>query len=137
MTVPKRFGVLRFVAALLKVLAWIALIVAILAGIGAALSNFTTFLQTPSVVSTPIRGPILNFFGSAAGGIIAGIVAALSGILLFVIYYAIGESISMQLAVEENTRLTAALLLRMHQESQPDPRTGGGYAPYASEPFEG
>lgn len=137
MTVPKRFGVLRFVAALLKVLAWIALILAILTGIGAGLANFTTFLQTPTITSIPFLTPILNLLSSAAGGIVAGVIAALSGVLLFVLYYALGESISMQLAVEENTRLTAALLLRMHQESQPDPRTAGGYTPYASEPFEG
>ncbi len=136
MTVPKRFGVLRFVAALLKVIAWIVLILAILGGVVAGLSNFTNFLQTPALVSTPVIGPLLNLMGAGAGGIITGIVAALSGILLFVIYFALAESISMQLAVEENTRLTAALLLRMHQESQPDTRSAyaGGYP---SEPFEG
>lgn len=137
MTVPKRFGILRFVAALIKVLAWIILILAILGGIAAGLADFTTALQTPSMVSTPIIGPIFNLLGSSTMGIITGIFAALSGVFTFVFLYAIGESISMQLAVEENTRLTAALLLRMHQESQPDPRTAGGYAPYASEPFEG
>ena len=36
MTVPKRFGVLRFIGALLKVLAWIILIVSVLGGVGAA-----------------------------------------------------------------------------------------------------
>jgi drug/metabolite transporter (DMT)-like permease len=137
MTVPKRFGVLRFIAALFKVLAWIVLILAVLGGIAVALSSFGTFMQTPSMVDIPIIGPLLNVFGSGAGALLTGIGAALGGLLLFVVYFAIGESISMQLAVEENTRLTAALLLRMHQESQPDPRTAGGYAPYASEPFEG
>jgi len=137
MTVPKRFGVLRFIAALFKVLAWIALIIAILTGIAVALANFASFLQTPSTVPIPVLAPILNVLGSGAGAIVAGMLAALGGVVFFVIYYAIGESISMQLAVEENTRLTAALLLRMHQESQPDPRAAGGYTPYASEPFEG
>ena len=122
MTVPKRFGVLRFVAALLKVIAWIVLILAILGAVVAGLSNFTTVLQTPSVVSIPILGQVLNLLGAGASGILAAVVAALSGVLLFILYFALAESISMQLAVEENTRLTAALLLRMHQESQPDTR---------------
>ena len=48
-----------------------------------------------------------------------------------------GELIALYLATEENTRLTAALLLRMHQESQPEPRANAAYAStYASEPFE-
>ena len=137
MTVPKRFGVLRFIAALFKVLAWIALIIAILMGIGVALVNFTSFLQTSSAGQISALTPLLGALGSGVGAIAAGVLAALGGVVIFVIYYAVGESISMQLAVEENTRLTAALLLRMHQESQPDPRTAGGYTPYASEPFEG
>jgi hypothetical protein len=59
------------------------------------------------------------------------------GVIYFVIFYAFAEGISMQLAMEENTRLTAALLLRMHQESQPDTRATGAYTSYPSEPFEG
>ena len=137
MTVPKRFGVLRFVAALLKVIAWIVLILAILGAVVAGLSNFTTVLQTPSVVSIPILGQVLNLLGAGASGILAAVVAALSGVLLFILYFALAESISMQLAVEENTRLTAALLLRMHQESQPDTRSTYASPGYPSEPFEG
>ena len=50
----------------------------------------------------------------------------------------VGESLHLSLAMEENTRLTAALLLRMHQESQPaEPasygQTGSGFV---NEPFE-
>jgi hypothetical protein len=138
MTVPKRFGVLRFIAALLRVIAWVILILAVVVGVVAGLSSFTDFLNTESVVGIPILGPILNLLGASAGGVVAGIAAALSGLVLFVIYFALAETISMQLAMEENTRLTAALLLRMHQESQPDPRAAAaGYgSTYASEPFE-
>jgi hypothetical protein len=137
MTVPKRFGVLRFIAALLRVIAWVILILAIVVGVAVGLSSFADFLSTESIVGIPIVGPFLNLMGAGAGGVIAGIGAALSGLLFFVFWYALAESISMQLAIEENTRLTAALLLRMHQESQPDPRAAAGYgATYASEPFE-
>lgn len=137
MTVPKRFGVLRFIVVVLKVIAWIILVVAILTGIGAALTQFTNLVQTPSMVDVPIIGPLLNVAGAGGASIFFGIAAALSGLLLFVFYYAFAELISMYLAIEENTRLTAALLLRMHQESQPDTRAGAYGSPYASEPFEG
>ena len=136
MTVPKRFGMLRFLAALLRVIAWVVLILATIGGIAVALSATTSLLQTPSLVEMPVLGPILNFLGATGGGIVAGVLSALGGLLYFVVVFALAESLSLNLAVEENTRLTAALLLRMHQESQPDARTGG-YGTYASEPFEG
>lgn len=138
MTVPKRFGVLRFLAAVLKVVAWIILILGILGGVVVALSSFSNLLQTPSVVTVPLLGPTLNLLGAGAGGIILGVIAALSSLVAFVFWYALAEYIFMYLAVEENTRLTAALLLRMHQESQPDARTSSGYGGgYPTEPFEG
>jgi hypothetical protein len=138
MTVPKRFGVLRFVAALLKVIAWIILIIGILIGVAVGLYSFSNLIQTPSAVDLPVIGGLLNLLGSSIGGIIAGIVAALGSILLFALYYAMAEYILMFLAVEENTRLTAALLLRMHQESQPEPRSTSTYSGgYPTEPFEG
>lgn len=137
MTVPKRFGMLRFVATVLRVIAWIILAIAILVGVVAGLSNFTTFIDTPSLVTIPLIGPMLNLLGAGAGGIIAGVFAALSGLIFFVLYFALAEYISMFLAIEENTRLTAALLLRMHQESQPDTRSTYASPGYPSEPFEG
>lgn len=138
MTVPKRFGVLRFIAIVLKVIAWIVLALLILGGIAAALSNFTNIVQTDALLNVPTIGPMLGLLGAGGGGIVAGILLALVGLIYFVVWYAAAEAILLNLAVEENTRLTAALLLRMHQESQPDTRTGAEYGtPYASEPFEG
>ncbi len=137
MTVPKRFGMLRFVATVLRVIAWIILAIAVLVGVVAGLSNFSNFLDTPSMVSMPVIGPIFNLLGASAGGVIAGVLAALGGLILFVIYFALAEYINMFLAIEENSRLTAALLLRMHQESQPDTRSTYASPGYPSEPFEG
>ena len=154
MTVPKRFGILRIVAGLIKVFAWIVLVASIIFGIGVALASMTNIWQTVGAepAQLPIIGGILDLFVSFGGGIVVGILSALSGVLYFLLFYAVGELISMQLAVEENTRLTAALLLRMHQESQPEPRaatpstsyaapasySAPGYNPgYSSEPFEG
>lgn len=131
MAVPKRFGVLRLVGTLLKVLAWIVLVVFVLFAIVAAIAG----------VTMPFLGPFFSSInadvspGGAGGGIVIGIAALVVGLIYFLLLYAVGESFHLQIAMEENTRLTAALLLRMHQDSQveaePDYAAG-----YASEPFE-
>lgn len=131
MTVPKRFGVLRFFGTLLKVLAWIVLVLSILTAIGAAIAG-------GSLVD--VLGPTLGDsagLAGAGGGILAGLFILIFGLMYFLILYVTGESIHLQLAVEENTRLTAALLLRMHQEGQGEAAApygaGGGFV---SEPYE-
>jgi hypothetical protein len=130
MTVPRRFGVLRFIGTLLKVIAWIILILSILGAIGVGLTSS----QVGQAVAQ--SNPILSsLFSTPAGGIIVGVITLLFGLIYFLVLYASGESLHMQLAVEENTRLTAALLLRMHQESQQESRPT--YASgFANEPFE-
>jgi len=137
MSVPKRFGVLRVMGTLLKVIAWIILIVAILGAIGLGLASTNTELLAN------LLGPLLQSTNlgnlNPASGILFGIGLLLGGLIYFLIIYAAGESLHLQLALEENTRLTAALLLRMHQEShQADPRAtyGGGTGGFASDPFE-
>jgi hypothetical protein len=132
MTVPKRFGILRFIGTLLKVLAWIVLIVGVLGGVVVAVMGDTV---TPLVASNLLLATLL---GTQVGQITGGVGLVLLGLVDFLILYAAGERLHLQLAVEENTRLTAALLLRMHQESQQDTRaTSSSYASgFSSEPFE-
>ena len=134
MTVPKRFGVLRFFGTLLKVIAWIVLILSILTAIGAAVAG-------GSLVDTlgPAFGDQAGLAGvlASGGGILAGLFILIMGLIYFLILYVSGENLHLQLAVEENTRLTAALLLRMHQEGQGDAGApygaGGGFV---SEPYD-
>ena len=60
------------------------------------------------------------------------------GIFGFFSLYASGESLHLRLAIEENTRLGAALLLKMHQDDSEEaiaPYAGGGG--FANDPFEG
>lgn len=131
MSVPKRFGVLRLVGTLLKVIAWIVLIISILGAIGLVLVGNSGF--TLPTNGLPLDTGVLG----QAQGIIGGIGLLIFGLIYFLVLYASGESLHLQLAVEENTRLTAALLLRMHQDTQqePAPRNYGG-AGFASDPFE-
>ncbi|MBW7886203.1 MAG: hypothetical protein H3C34_26960 [Caldilineaceae bacterium] len=128
MTVPKRFDILRFMSALLKVFAWICLVLSILMAIGVVLfgAQASQFLGDASGAAGLLIG--------GGGGIVAGLFILLAGLIYFIILYASGEMISLQLAVEENTRLTAALLLRMHQDSQVDTRSSSYPGGFTSEP---
>ncbi len=134
MSVPKRFGVLRLVGTLLKVIAWIVLIVSILGAIGLVLVGNSGIVDLTAIL------PLTGLDASAIGqmqGIIIGLALLILGLIYFLILYASGESVHLQLAVEENTRLTAALLLRMHQETQQEPAARNYGAPgFASDPFE-
>jgi lysylphosphatidylglycerol synthetase-like protein (DUF2156 family) len=127
MTVPKRFDILRFFSGLMKVLAWINLVLAILAAIGVALGG----TQLGQMMQASGVGEASTLSG--IGGIILAVAILLGGLFYFVVFYAMGELISLLVATEENTRLSAALLLKMHQESQVDTRSAYPGA-FASEP---
>lgn len=134
MTVPKRFGVLRFFGTLMKVLAWIILVLAVIFAIGAVILGSSTAVS--DVLSNiGVDSPLVSM-GGFAGAIVAGIFVLITGLLYFLIFYVAGESIHLQLAVEENTRLTAALLLRMHQDGQAEAATPYGAGGFISEPYE-
>ncbi len=131
MSVPKRFAILRFFGSLLKVLAWIFLVLSIIGAIGAVLAGgaMAPFLSQMGIDGSDALAGV--------GGIVAGIVTLVVGLLYFVLFYALGEYVQLTLAVEENTRLTAALLLRMHQDSQVETPPAYGAGGFTSEPFEG
>ncbi len=122
MTVPKRFGVLRFFGTLLKVIAWIVLVVSVLGAILAVVFGGSDLMTGLMGQGLPAGAEAV----AAGGGIVIGMLILIGGLLYFLALYVAGESIHLQLAVEENTRLTAALLLRMHQEGQVDSATGYG-----------
>lgn len=133
MTVPKRFGVLRFFGTLLKVIAWIVLILSILSAIGAALAGGNLVTAIPGLSTDP---NVASMMGTG-GGILVGLFVLIMGLIYFLVLYVSGENLHLQLAVEENTRLTAALLLRMHQEGQGEAAApygaGGGFV---NEPYD-
>jgi len=130
MAVPKRFGVLRLVGTMFKVIAWIILALAVVFAIVVSFD--------PSILGSLSSqgGGVLDMATQAGGGIVVGIVALIVGLIYFLLLYAAGESVQLQVALEENTRLTAALLLRMHQESQAEPQADY-VGDFGREPFEG
>jgi len=118
----------------MKVIAWIILILGILGAIVAALAGTTLFNNLGSILP---QAQYVSQIGGLAGGIVVGILTVIISLVYFLIFYVVGESLHLQLAVEENTRLTAALLLRMHQEGQGESTSpygaGGGFA---HEPYD-
>lgn len=134
MTVPKRFGVLRFFGTLLKVIAWIVLVLSVLGAIGVVVAG-SAFGLTGWL--PPSMGESFASLGTSSG-IIVGLMMLILGLLYFLVLYVAGETLHLQVAVEENTRLTAALLLRMHQEGQGETAAtyGAGNGGFVNEPFE-
>ena len=134
MSVPKRFGVLRFFGTLLKVLAWIVLVVGIIGAILAAIG-----VSAAVNVLFPDTAAQLESMGGA-GGIVIGIGLLLTALMWFLILTVAGEQIHLSIAVEENTRLTAALLLKMHQDGQAEGSAGtygaGGGGGFVNEPYD-
>jgi hypothetical protein len=111
--VEKKFGALRFVSGLFKVLAWIGLIAWILGGIGVFIAAVIAAGAGANASTTGI-GSII------AGGILGGLAAMFGmiifGLIQFVILKATSELFIVLVAIEYNTRETAYL---MRGEQQP------------------
>lgn len=116
----KRYKVLRFVATLWKILAWITLGLGVLGSFGALLGGILG-AAGPQFWRNLGLNPAL--FGS--GGVVVGIIGFLVGLIVtafqFVVLYATGELFSVLIAIEENTRATQLHLQRLGQRSTPQP----------------
>ncbi len=112
----KRFGILRFIASLWKILAWVALVLGILGAIATLVGGLAGGILNETLMGQmglprDLGGP---FFG------VAGFLAILIGTLLqFFGLYAVGEIISVFLSIEENTRATR--LWMEHSARPPQP----------------
>ena len=107
----KRFKVLRFVATLYKIFAWIALAVGIVGMLGAIV---TGIVRGP-IISQMARGSVGAAIGGIIGGIVGGVGILLIAALYFLLLYAVAEGIYLLLSIEESTRQTAYLLSHQHQ----------------------
>jgi hypothetical protein len=104
----RRFTALRVIATVFKILAWIALILGLIAAIGALFAGFT--MQGQGLLGLDLGGPLT--------GVAMFLVALIIAIVNFMLYYAIGESIYLFLSIEESTRRTAYLLQQQHAPKQ-------------------
>lgn len=102
----KKFKILRFIGTVWKILAWIELVVGVLASIGLLLTGILggSFDMMRQFGQQP--GGMGWAFG-AVGGVIGFIVAIILTVIYFLALYAIGELIYLMLAIEENTRRSA------------------------------
>ncbi len=102
----QKFRVLRIVAIIWKVLAWLVLVLSVLGGCG------TVALGLMAGGSAAARNS--DMLGLGAGGVVGGVITALIaiffGVLYFVFLYAFSELVDVMLALEENTRATAEQL---------------------------
>lgn len=98
MVMERRFGALRVISMILKILAWVALIAGVVAAVG-------LFLTSGRASISPDGLP--QIMGSGLG---TGLLSLAMGILYFILFYAFAESILVFVDIEENTRATAILL---------------------------
>jgi hypothetical protein len=119
----KRFGVLRIIGTLWKILAWIELIVGTLSAFGVLLMGI---LGSGSFL-LQFLGERANVIPGAMGlvsSIVAFIALLVGTIVYFLVLYAVGELIFLMLAIEENTRETRRWL----------EQAGGGGSEQAASP---
>lgn len=107
----KRFGVLRFIGTVFKILGVIVAVLTIIGAVAMCVISVagTAFLQTMQEG----MGMIVN---GAVAGIIAAVFALLAGAINAMWLYGLGEGIFLALAVEENTRKTSFLMQQYSTE---------------------
>ena len=109
----KQYKVLRFIGTIYKVFGIILGVITILIALGLC----ATSVLGSSTMSS-LRGylgsssGVIGMFGSLLGGLLLSCIAILYGGVMSLTLYAAGEGVYLFLALEENTRATAALLQR-------------------------
>ncbi len=115
----ERFRALRRIATLFKALAWIVLLLG-LASAAAAVVLGGTLQERLGAVSPGTQGNIVALASTAAAVVLIAVV-------YFIVLYAFGEGIHVLLAVEQNTRETAALTREMWSAFGPPRKASGGF----------
>ncbi len=100
-----KFRILRIVALIWKILAWIVLVSSILGGCGMVAIGLLSGANARSF-NQALGVPAAGGFG----GIVVALGAIFVGIFYFISLYAVAELVDVMLALEENTRATAEQL---------------------------
>lgn len=106
----KRFGALRTIGKIFKVLG----IIAVIAGVVMAVVSIV-FLSMHSFAN-PMYSPQFGLRAMMGSGIWAGLAALLWGAIAGLVLFGVGEVIDLLIAVEENTR-ASMLMLRQQQST--------------------
>lgn len=105
----KKYAALRTIGTIYKILGAIVAVLTLLVVIGICATSVLggAFLNS---LSQEFGGGMGGMFGGVVGGILTSLFLILNGGGLALTFYALGEGIYVLLALEENTRATAALL---------------------------
>jgi len=125
----KRYRALRIISTLYKIAGAIVLVFAILGAIGMCLAGVLggTALEEMSREFGEMGG--MGLMGSAIGGILAGLGVLIGGGLSGLTLFATGEGISLLIAMEENTRMTAMHLAGQARPASAPAAPGIAYPP--------
>jgi len=104
-TVARKYKVLRLIAVLIKIFAFVAAGILIIAGLFMIVAGATAS-RTTSMGTSGDLGPTA-FLGGAVGGLVMIIYA----VFVFVFLYAYSEWMYVFMDIEENTRVTNEVLL--------------------------
>jgi hypothetical protein len=105
----RRFTALRIIGTLFKILAWISLILGLVAAIGMLVVGFILGGQ---------QGPLGVQVSGPLAGIAMFVVALIIATINFLSLYAVGEFVYLALSIEENTRRTAYLAQQQYTSAQ-------------------
>lgn len=121
----KKFTVLRIIATMWKIVAWIALVVGVIVSVGVLLTGILGGTMMRQIVPVPEGA---SWAYGVAGGIVGFVVILIATIIYFLLMYALGELIYLFLAIEENTRQASRQIQWLAQQ---DPEPESIYAPPA------
>jgi predicted lipid-binding transport protein (Tim44 family) len=108
----KRYGALRVIGTVYKVLGVIMAVLTVLAALGICLSSMAGGAALSRLDRFDPGWGGMRMAGGLAGGLIVGLFTLLYGLGLAIGLYGLGEGLFLMLALEENTRATAMLLER-------------------------
>ena len=112
--IERRFGAIRIISTLFKILGTIVLIFSLLFAVSICASGVQLGSQASSLLSdlSQSQNNDLGFLGPmiSIAGLITGFIPALFGASIALILFAVGEGIEVLLEFEENTRLTSNLI---------------------------
>lgn len=104
--VEKKYKMLRLIAVLIKVFAFVAAGILIIVGLIMIIAGATASTRTTSFGTTGDMGPM-----ALLSGVVGGLIMIVYAVLVFIFLYAYAEWMYVFMDIEENTRVTNELLL--------------------------
>jgi hypothetical protein len=105
-TVERKYKMLRLIAVLIKIFAFVAAAILIIAGLFMIIAGATASSRTTSLGTSVDMGPT-----AFLGGAVTGLIMIVYAVFVFVFLYAYAEWMYVFMDIEENTRVTNEVLL--------------------------